>query len=159
MPQPPTIAILPKEDVRVIPSLSQRTFMDAAAGAGETYVWEFDLGARLTDANQFLSAAVAPTNSSTTAGGGAGPQTTPQLALGVFLDALLFCTGAGGATLTVEYAVDVTCAYRTFSVTAVPQNTLANISGLRVTGRFVRITATNVTAAATIEFGVYIRNL
>jgi len=160
MAQPPTVPVIPKENVRIIPSLAQRTFQSAAAGAGATFVWEFDLGARITDPNQFTSASVAPANSSTTAGGGAGPQTTPEPAIGPFLDAVAFCTGAGGASITIEYAVDASlCNYRSMAVTIVPQNTLTNLSGLRVTGRFVRATLTNVTAAATIEFGIYIRNL
>ncbi len=165
MPQPPTIPIIPKENVRIVPALSQRTFQSAAAGAGATFIWEWDLGARITDPNQFISvpppaANAAPANSTTTVAGGAGPQTTPEPAIGPFLDAVAFCTGAGGGSITVEYAVDSTpCNYRTMAVTIVPQNTLTNLSGLRVTGRFVRVTFTNVTAAATIEFGSYIRNL
>jgi hypothetical protein len=160
MPQPPTLPVIAKELIRVVPSLSQNTVQNAAAGAGAVFVWEWDLALRLTDTGQFISALAAPANSTTTAGGGAGPQTTPQPAFGPFLDAVAFCTGAGGGTITVEYAVDASpCNYRTMAVTIVPQNTLTNLSGLRVTGRFVRITFTNVTAAAVIEFGSYIRNL
>lgn len=159
MPQPPIIPILAHENVRIIPALSQRVFQNPAAGAASTFVWEFDLAARITDPNQFIGVGVAPANSSTTAGGGAGPQVTPQPAIGPFLDALAFTTGAGGGTLLVEYAVDATpCNYRTISNTAVPASTAINISGLRVTGRFVRITFTNITAAATIEAGYYVRN-
>lgn len=163
MPQPPDTAILAHEDVRVIPGLAQHVFFDAAAGALETYIWEFDQAARVTDFNQFLSGLptpAAPANSTTTIAGGAGPQTTPQPALGIFLDALAFTSGVGGALLTVEYAVDASpCSYRTFAVTIVPASTLTNISGLRVTGRFVRCTLQNITVGATVEFGIYIRNL
>lgn len=163
MAQPPALPVIAKELTRIVPSLSQNTRQDAAADAGETYVWEWDLALRLTDPNQFVAGTATlagPANSSTTAMGGAGPQTTPQPAFGPFLDAVAFCSGAGGGTITVEYAVDASpCNYRTMAVTIVPTNTLTNLSGLRVTGRFVRITFTNVTAAAVVEFGSYIRNL
>lgn len=159
MPQPPTIPILAHENIRLIPALSQRVFFDAAGGAGETYVWEFDLAARITDPNQFVGVLVAPANSSTTAGGGAGPQVTPQPAIGPLMDALVFTSGAGGGSLLTEYAVDASpFSYRAIATTVVPVSTAVNISGLRVTGRFVRITLTNVTAAATVEAGYYIRN-
>jgi len=163
MPQPPTIPVIAKEFVRIIPALSQRTFQSAAEGAGATRVWEWDLGLRITDSNQFQGVVIfAPANSATTGAGvaGAGPQVVPQPALGPFLDAGAFCSGAGGATITVEFAIDSSpCNYRTMAVTIVPQNVFTNISGLRVTSRFARVTFTNVTAAATIEFGSYIRNL
>jgi hypothetical protein len=160
MPQPPTLPVIPYELVTIRPSLSQRTFQSAAAGAASTFIWEWDLALRLTDTGQFVSALAAPANSTCTVLGGAGPQTTPQPAFGPFLDAVAFTSGAGGGTITVEYAVDASpCNYRTMAITIVPANTLTNLSGLRVTGRFVRITFTNVTAAATIEFGSYIRNL
>jgi hypothetical protein len=162
MPQPPTTPILAHENVRLIPALSQHVFQSAAAGAGATFIWEFDLGSRITDANQFLSGLVtpvAPANSSTLAGGGAGPQTTPQPAIGPLIDAFAFASGAGGGTLTVEYAADASpCLYRVMSITVVPSGVGTNISGLRGTARFVRFTFTNVTAGATIEAGFYIRN-
>jgi len=160
MPQPPTLPVIAKELVRIVPALSQRTFNDQAAGAGETFVWEWDLALRLTDTGQFINANPAPANSTTTAGGGAGPQTTPQPAFGPYLDAAAFCDGAGGATITIEYAIDANpFNYRTIAVTVVPQNVFTNISGLRVTARFVRVTVTNVTAASVLEAGSYIRNL
>jgi hypothetical protein len=160
MPQPPALPVIAKELVRIVPSLSQHTVQDAAAGAAEVFVWEWDLALRLTDTGQFLSALAAPANSTTTAGGGAGPQTTPQPAFGPFLDAVAFCSGAGGGSITIEIAVDASpCNYRTQAVTIVPQNVLTNIAQLRITGRFVRVTMTNVTAGAVVEFGTYIRNL
>jgi hypothetical protein len=160
MPQPPTIPILAHEDVRLIPALSQNTVRDAAAGAAETFIWEWDLAARITDLNQFTSALAGPANSTTTVMGGAGPQVTPQPAIGPFLDVAAFCSGAGGATITVEVAIDASpFNYRTQAITIVNQNVFTNISALRITGRFVRITLTNVTAAALVEFGSYIRNL
>jgi hypothetical protein len=163
MGQPPTVPVIAKENVRILPALAQKTFHDPAAGAAEAFVWEYDLAARLTDPNEFLSGQptpVAPANSTTIAGGGAGPQTTPQPAVGPFMDAVVFTSGAGGGTLLVEYAVDADpCNYIVVAQTVIAQNTLSNLSGLRVTGRFVRVTFTNVTAAAVVEFGSYIRNL
>lgn len=162
MAQPPTIPVLAHENIRLIPALSQRVFQDAAAGAGETFVWEFDLAARITDPAQFINGVAtlaAPANSSCTVVGGGGPQVTPQPAIGPFLDALCFTTGAGGGSLLVEYSVDASpFDYRSISNTVVGASTAVNIAGLRVTGRFVRLTFTNVTAAADVEAGYYIRN-
>jgi hypothetical protein len=158
MPQPPGTPLIAHENVRTIPALSQKTFQSVVAGA-ESFIWEFDLAARITDPNQFLTANVAPANSTTIAGGGAGPQTTPQPAIGPFLDALVFTNGVGGGSLLVEYAADASpCNYRSIANTAVPSGVATNISGLRVTGRFVRITFTNVSPVVTIEVGYYIRN-
>ena len=160
MPQPPTVPIIAHENVRLITALAQKTFQSAAAGANSTFIWEYDLGARLTDFNQFLNANVAPANSTTTVAGGAGPQVTPQPAIGPFADAFVFTSGAGGGTLQLEYAADANpCNYRAMSNTVVNAGIAANISGLRVTGRFVRFTFTNVTNGATVEVGFYIRNI
>lgn len=164
MAQPPTTPYLAREFVRLLPSLTQKVFRSAAAGAAETFIWEFDLGARITDPSQFLTpppaAAVAgPANSSTTVMGGAGPQTTPQPAIGPLLDAFVLTTGAAGGSLLVEYAADASpCNYRAMATTAVAASTASNISGLRVTARFVRLTFTNTTAGAIVEVGYYIRN-
>jgi hypothetical protein len=119
--------------------------VNAAAGAGSTFVAEFDLSFATVDPNQLLAGAFP---------GGSQPQSS----IGPFLDAVCFDTGAGGATIQVDFAVDQGAAYRSFVPTAVPQNTLTNIAALRVTARFVRVTFTNVTAAATIECGAWIRS-
>jgi len=150
MPQPPGRPIISRELVRVIPFAAQRTFRDAAGGAGETYIAAFDIGLVVTDVNQFIGSVENPA---------LNPSADPtQFAVGPFLDALAFTTGAGGGSILVEYAVDYTCTYRAIATTAVPASTATNISGLRITGRFVRCTLTNVTAAAVVEFGVYIRS-
>jgi hypothetical protein len=95
---------------------------------------------------------------------------TPKLhAVGPLLDCLLWADGAAGtlpavfvATITVEYAVDRGCAYRApVAPTSLLGNQTANISGLRITGRFVRVTLTNVAPAAAainLELGVYVRS-
>ncbi len=141
----PANPYLSRQLVRAIPSCTQKTFRTAAAGAGATVIAEFDLGLAGTEPNQVLAGAFP---------GGAQPQS----AIGPFLDAVCFDTGAGGASILVEYAVDQSCSYRIFNTTAVPANTLTNIAGLRVTARFVRVTFTNVTAASTIEAGAWIRS-
>jgi hypothetical protein len=159
MPQPPVIPYIAHENVRILPSLTERMFQSAAAGAGQTFIWEFDLGARITDPNQFANQNPAPANTTCTVGGGAGPQVTPQIAIGPFLDALVFTSGAGGGSLLVEYAADTNpFLYRSISNTVTGAGVATNLSGLRVTGRFVRLTFTNVTAGSVVEGGYYIRN-
>lgn len=159
MPQPPTIPIIAHENVRAIPSLSQKTFFSAAAGALQQFIWEFDLAARVTDPNQLISANVAPVGSTTIAGGGSGPQNTPQPAIGPFCDWFVFTSGAAGGQASMDYAVDADpCSYRTFFLSTIAGNNPTNASGLRVTGRFIRLRFINVTAGATVEVGYYIRN-
>lgn len=141
----PANPYLSRQLVRAIPSCTQKTFRNAAAGVGQTFIAEFDVALAVSDPNQFLGGAFP---------GGAQPQS----AIGPFLDAVCFDTGALGASILIEYAVDQSCTYRTFNTSAVPQNTLTNIAGLRVTARFVRVTFTNGSGGATIEAGVWIRS-
>jgi hypothetical protein len=148
MGQPVTTPTISRELVRFIPFAAQKTFRNAALGAGATMVWEFDVGLGITDRNQFLSAATAPTNSTS----------APQLAVGPNLDAAAFSVAQPG-TILVEYAIDVTCAYRVVNTSIVPAAAFTNISGLRITGRFVRVTYTNTGGGASeTEFGIYIRS-
>jgi hypothetical protein len=141
----PAGLFLSRELTRIIPFTAQKTFVSAAAGAGATFVAEFDVARATTDRNQLL--------------GGAFPSgAQPQQAIGPLLDAVCFDNGVGGASILVEYAVDRSAVYRAFATTGVPQNTLTNIAGLRVTARFVRVTFTNVTAASVLEAGVWIRS-
>lgn len=146
MAQPPATPINPPRTlVRNIPFAAQKTFQNAALANNGTFVAEFDVALAISDRNQFLS--------------GAFPgAANPPKAIGPFLDAVGFSAGAG--RIDVEYAVDLSCSYR-FAMpgTVVPANTLTNISGLRITGRFVRITFTNTSGGAALsEFGVYIRS-
>jgi len=144
MAQPPTTPFLARQLVRTIPFASQFTSRNAALANNGTIVAEFDVAIHSTDANSFLV--------------GAFPGGTPIPATGQNLDALVFAAGAG--TLLVEFAVDLSCSYRQVSNSVVPANTLTNISGLRVTGRFVRITFTNTSGGAVlVEFGAYIRSV
>lgn len=145
MAQPASL-YLSRQLVRSHPFASQRTFRNTNMGAAATMVAAFDVGLGVTDQNQFLTPATLPS----------GDTTLP--AVGPFLDALVFCTGAGGGNILVEMAVDYTCSYRQIATTGVASSVGVNISGLRITGRFVRVTFTNVTAGATVEFGVYVRS-
>ncbi len=151
MAQPPVDPVITRELVRVIPFATQKSFVNAALAAGGTFVWEFDVGLAVTDPNQFLalpSVASAPTNSTV----------PPQIAVGPWLDVVAYSFATAGS-ITVEYAADVTCAYRTLTPQAVAANTLTNISGLRITGRFCRVTYTNTGVAVSLcELGIYVRS-
>lgn len=146
MPQPPTSPVISRELVRIIPFTQQHTIINAAAGAGAQFIAAFDCGAKTTDPNQLLV--------------GANPSGDPtQFVIGTLLDACVFTTGPGGGTLLVEYGIDAGAAYRAVANTiAVNANQLANIAGLRITARFVRVTFTNVSAGALVEFGAYVRS-
>jgi len=143
MTQPPSIPFLARQLVRVIPFAAQFTARNAALANAASIVAEFDVAIHSTDANSFLT--------------GALPGGTPIPATGQNLDALVFATGVG--TLLVEFAVDLSCAYRSIANSNVPASTPTNISGLRITGRFVRVTFTNTSGgAALVEFGAYVRS-
>lgn len=150
MPQPPTTPILARELVRNIPFAAQKTFntdgvvMPVLAPAA-TLVATFDIGLAVTDPNQFLSPAALP--------GG----TPAQHAVGPFMDVVAFADVVGQFELF--YAVDYTCTYRSFGVTAVPAATLVNVSGLRITARFCQVVYTNLAAGnAVVELGCYVRS-
>lgn len=144
MAQPPVNPVLARQLVRVIPFTAQRTIVNSALGNGSTLTAEFDVGVRSTDVNQLLT--------------GAFPgATNPLPAIGPFLDALVFSNGSG--TLLVQYAVDRGASYRQISNSVVPANTAVNISGLRITGRFVLVTFTNTSGGvSSVEFGAYVRS-
>jgi hypothetical protein len=143
MAQPAAVAQA-RELTRTIPFCAQKTFPTASLANNGTLVAEFDLATRVTDLNQF-------------AAGGAPSGGTIIPAIGPFLDALAFSVVAG--TILVEFAVDTGTSYRQIALVAVPANTATNISGLRVTGRFARVTYTNTSGGAgNTEFGAYIRS-
>lgn len=145
MAQPPTTPVLARELVRVIPFAAQKTFAQVVANAG-TLSAEFDVAAAVTDSNQFLS-------------GGFPGAANPPHAVGPYLDALVFSPVAG--TLLVEYAVDLGCLYRSIANSGVAAGVASNISGLRITGRFVRLTYTNTSGAGSgtnVELGIYVRS-
>lgn len=149
MPQPPQFPVQSRELNRIIPFAAQRTFRNAALGIGGTMIAAFDIGLVVTDFSQFIGGTI---------NAALNPSADPtQFAIGPFLDALAFSAGAG--TILVEYAVDYTALYRAFSTSVVPASVATNISGLRITGRFVRVTYTNTSGAPQLtEFGVYVRS-
>lgn len=145
MAQPPTTPIISRELVRFIPFAAQRPFRSASLAGAGTFVAEFDVGLTVTDRNQFLT-------------GSFPGVANPPIAVGPLLDALAFTAGANGGTMLVEFAVDLSCAYRAIANTVVPSATPTNISGLRITGRFVRVTFTQGAGAGLAEFGAYVRS-
>lgn len=143
MAQPASL-FMSRELTRVMPFTAQKTFVQAGALAGQTFVALFDIAVSTTDPNQLLS--------------GASPAGSIQPAIGPLLDAVCFTDGAGGATMLVEFQVDKGAALRTLVNTGVPVSTLTNISGLRITARYCKVTFTNVTAGALIECGAWVRS-
>jgi len=144
MPQPPNTTYIAHETVKALPFAAQRGFRSAALAAAGTLVAEFDVAEKITEPNSFLA--------------GAFPgAANPQVVVGPNLDSLWFSDQAG--RVDVEYAVDLGCTYRILFQAIGAANVPGNISGLRVTGRFVRITYTNTAAvAALVEFGVWVRS-
>jgi hypothetical protein len=143
VPQPPTTTYIAHENIKALPYAAQQPFREATLAAGGTLVAEFDVAEKITDPNSFLTGAFP---------GGA----QPQVAVGPYLDALYFADQAG--QIDVAYAVDLGCAYRTLFTAVVAANVPGNISGLRITGRFVRLTYTNGAVIALVELGVYVRS-
>jgi hypothetical protein len=157
MPQPPTTPVQARGLIRSVPFCAQITYANLTIAPGGSRPVEFDVAAGITDVNQLLTGAY-PSVGGVPIAHATGP----------FLDAAVFSTAntAGDAgLLTVEYAIDRGCAYHLVTPgTAVPDLTFVNISGLRITGRFVRVTLSNPSAGAhpahdlVVEFGVYIRS-
>lgn len=146
MPQPPILPIMSRGLTRSVPFLTMKTFIQNLA-IGASLSVEFDTVKGEADPNQYNSAAAYP-----------GVEASTINAVGPFLDALLFADGA--TLLRVEYAVDRGGTYRQpVPDTAIPASTAANISGLRMTGRFTRVTLVNDAGVQiAVEFGVYVRS-
>ena len=162
MPQPPTTPVQARELVRSVPFCAQQTYasrvLQPLGDPADNVGVQWDLAAGITDVNQLLT--------------GAYPDASVngiQHATGPFLDAAAFIVTATNpadppsAVIAVEYAIDRGCAYRMLTPgTAVPYQTWVNISGLRVTARFVRVTLVNSVATAghtiKVDFGVYVRS-
>jgi hypothetical protein len=89
-------------------------------------------------------------------GVGASPSPTAIVAVGPFLDVGLFASQA--LTLQVFMAMSGGT-FRQVSNTLVPASTFENISGLRITSRYVRVALVNGSGIiANIELGVYVRS-
>jgi hypothetical protein len=132
-----------RELVRPLPSSAQSETVNAALANAGTIQVAYDVALVVTDRNQL--------------GGGAAPGApTPRFAIGPLLDVVVFSSAVG--TLLIEYGV-AGGSYHPLSNSAVPASTLVNISGLRITARFVRITFTNTSGGnAAVEFGAYVRS-
>jgi hypothetical protein len=156
MPQPPITPVQARELTRVVPFCAQRTFAALRIAPAGVCQVQWDVADGITDVSQLLTGNYP----------GAGGVTVPlPHATGPFLDAAVFSVpdAAGEAgLLTVEYSIDRGCAFHLVTPgTAVPASTFVNISGLRITGRFVRVTMANPAANTddlVVEFGVYVRS-
>ena len=163
MPQPPVRPVMARGLSRVIPFVTPRTFLaDGSAGwpslpAGGSIAAEFDCLEGFADYNLFNNTLAYP-----------GANSPKLHAVGPLLDCALWADGAAGhiagnvATITVNYAIDRGCAYRQVALpTFLLGGTFVNLSGLRITGRFVQVVLANVAAGAAainLEFGVYVRS-
>lgn len=157
MPQPPLTPVQARELVRAVPFCAQSTYANLTIDTDGKRTVEWDVAAGITDVGQLL------TGNYPSVGNVQIPHAT-----GPFLDAAVY-VGAGSAgetgLLTVEYSIDRGCAYRSVTPgTAVPIGVFVNISGLRITGRFVRVTLFGTAAGlgthglTGVEFGVYVRS-
>jgi hypothetical protein len=158
MPQPPLTPVQARELVRTVPFCAQRTYANLQLGPSGVIQVQWDVADGITDVGQLL------VGNYPGAGGAAVP--LPH-ATGPYLDAAAFIVAAfdvtDSALLTVEYAIDRGCLFRLVTPgTAVPFGTFVNISGLRITARFVRVTLTNQSAVGlhtlNVDFGVYVRS-
>ena len=147
MSQPPSQPLMPREVVRSIPFVSCKTFLGTLSTPSGTVRAEFDTLAGYADSNQFNNVLAYP-----------DVNTPKQHAVGPYLDAAVYADQT--TEIEVSYAIDRGSQYRPIAVaSAIAANTLTNISGLRITGRFVRVILRNTSlAVANVEFGVYIRS-
>jgi hypothetical protein len=138
-----------REISRSVPFVTPRTFLGTLPAFGNSVNAEFDCLEGFADVNLFNNVLAYP-----------GTNTPKLHAVGPWLDAAVFADG--NTLIRVEYSVDRGCGYRPVAPdTAVAANVFGNISGLRITGRFVRVTLlnnTSPTALVNVEFGIYIRS-
>lgn len=145
MAQPPDRAIMSRLLVRSTPFVTPRTF-GGLLGPGADVGAEFDTLEGFADPNFYNNVAAFP---------GVGEVTK---AVGPWLDAAVFSDQPG--ILSVEYAIDRGALYRQpIAPIVVPGLTFQNISGLRITARFVRVLYANTGGVdANVEFGIYVRS-
>jgi hypothetical protein len=166
MAQPPVSPVMARGLSRVIPFVTPRTFLangtaeyPSLPAAGSVSA-EFDTLYGFAEPSLFNNALAYP-----------GVNTPKLHAIGPYLDCLAWSDFAAGghaagftATILVEYATDRGAQYRyPIAPIFLTNGQVANLSGLRITGRFVRVTLANVTSGAAVainlEFGVYIRSV
>lgn len=166
------VRIMARQLVRSVPFITPRTFNgalgawpdNAGAGPASFVSAEFDTVDGFADPALYNTVGAFP-----------GVNSAKARAVGPWLDALVW--NDQPVIMRVEYAVDRACAYHVVAPdTAVSasttttdadgtRTTATNISGLRVTGRFIKVTLFNNSAnvagthpLANVEFGIYVRS-
>jgi len=138
---PLTSGMIPRALVQAIPSVTPNERV-TTLGIGATLNVDFDALKSVADPALL--------------GVGASPSPTAIVAVGPFLDVGLFASQA--LTLQVFMAMSGGT-FRQVSNTLVPASTFENISGLRITSRYVRVALVNGSGIiANIELGVYVRS-
>jgi len=138
---PLTSGMIPRALVQAIPSVTPNERV-TTLGIGATLNVDFDALKSVADPALL--------------GVGVSPSPTAIVAVGPFLDVGLFASQA--LTLQVWMAMSGGT-FRQVSNTVVPASTFENISGLRITSRYVRVTLVNASGIiANIELGVYVRS-
>jgi len=138
---PLTSGMIPRALVQAIPSVTPNERV-TTLGIGATLNVDFDALKSVADPALL--------------GVGVSPSPTAIVAVGPFLDVGLFASQA--LTLQVFMAMSGGT-FRQVSNTLVPASTFENISGLRITSRYVRVALVNGSGIiANIELGVYVRS-
>lgn len=155
MAQPPSRPVMARSVTRTIPFVTPQTYYGVVAW-DDPKIFEYDTLEGFAEPSLFYNVGLYPPL--------AGPDAPKLHAVGPWLDAAVYIVTAAPAagTLLVEYAVDRGCDYRSaVAPAAIAAQTFVNISALRITGRFVRVTFSNTTpahTALTVEFGTYVRS-
>ena len=146
MPQPPVIPVFSREVGRSAPFIVPRTFRGALGSPGNVYA-EFDTLDGFSERTLYNNTLAFP-----------GVDTPKLHAVGPWLDAAAYVSG--DSLIRVEYSIDRGCAYRqAFADTPILAGSFGNLSGLRITARFVKVTLiNNAGVAIDVEFGVYVRS-
>ena len=152
------LRLMARQLVRSVPFITPRTFL-GAFNNGTAVTATFDTLDGFADPALFNTVLGFPDVNTAVpwvAGGLTG--TAMIRAVGPSLDAFIWSSVA--VLVRVQYAADRGCLFRPIAPdTAIPANTPENISGLRITGRFVAVSLINNSGAnGTVEFGVYVRS-
>lgn len=138
---PVTSRFIPRNVVQAMPSVTPDERVTTLAN-GATVNVDFD--------------ALAATADPALLGIGASPSPAAKIAVGPYLDAAIFSDQA--VTLAAWFAISGGTFVQATS-TLVPASTFVNISGLRITGRYARVSLSNASGVlANIQLGVYVRS-
>lgn len=136
-----TKGLIPRTLVQALPSVTPSERITTLAN-GATLNVDFDALKAVADPALLLA--------------GVSPSPTAIVAVGPYLDAFLFADQA--LTLAVFYAISAGT-FRQVSNSLIGASTFGNISGLRITGRYVRVQLGNASGVvANFELGVYVRS-